>query len=134
MEKLAEVDAAWVAGLLEGEGCFSIFKRTTSTQNHKQLNIQCTMTDEDVILKLQDILKLGNIHKVQPSGSKRDGTPYKPAYKWAVDNHAGQKFILESILPYLGERRTAKANELLNYIDTRNSELPRNSEGQWYAR
>ena len=114
---LTDVQAAWAAGVLEGEGCFSIFKRATSSQNHKQLHIQCTMTDEDIISRLQSIFNVGSIYKVQPSGCKKDGTPYKPAWKWAVNNHAGQKLIIESILPYLGNRRKTKALEMLEYIN-----------------
>jgi len=114
-----DIQIAWAAGILEGEGCFSIFKRASSTTNHKQLCIQCTMTDRDVITKLADIFGVGRISEVQPTGTKRDGTPYKLAYKWAVDNHAGQRLILESIMPHLGERRKAKAEELLEYINAR---------------
>lgn len=40
-------EVAWVAGLLEGEGYFSI-----SSARHRQARVVCSMTDEDVVRKL----------------------------------------------------------------------------------
>lgn len=113
---VSEIEAAWAAGIMEGEGCFSIFKRQTSTENHKAIHIQCTMTDQDVILKLKNIFNVGTLHEHKHYGQRCDGQPYKPAWRWSVQNHAGIRYVIDRILPYLGERRSAKAIEILEYI------------------
>lgn len=107
---------AWAAGLLEGEGCFSIFRRkdrykTCTTAVH------CEMTDEDTIIKLHSVFNVGTVLTRPNMSGRKDRRERKPTYIWSVQNQAGIKLVCGAILPYMGTRRTTKINELLGYIN-----------------
>lgn len=83
-----------------------------------QLAIHCEMTDEDTISSLQEVFQVGHISK-RLAMKRKDGRSRKDTWIWSVQNHEGIKLVLESILPFLGQRRTSKAKELLEYIESR---------------
>lgn len=95
-------DIAWAAGFFEGEGCISVTKA-----GYPVLTI--TSTDKDVLLRFQRIFNgAGGLYprlKRQPH--------HKDAWVWNTGRRADCKMILEAMLPYLGSRRTAKAEEVL---------------------
>lgn len=81
------------------------------------------MTDADVVERFCRIVQCG---KVGPERLLRqlklDGTPRKTVYVWVISNRPDVERILRMFLPYLGERRTAKANEVLAEIARWNRE------------
>lgn len=99
-----ETDLAWAAGLIEGEGCF-----TLHSKRHPYLLVD--MTDKDVLEKLHSIFPFGNIrgpylHKNKPK--------HKP--RWRFDAFGPKcRHIMLHIFPYLCSRRKSKINELLQY-------------------
>lgn len=113
--------ACWVAGLLEGEGCFSIFTRSSATHNHKSLAIHCEMTDQDVIEKLHRLVGCGTVNKRQNTSGRKDRRERKPTWIWSVQNHEGIKKVCESIYPFMGKRRQQKIKEMLDYVRSKNS-------------
>lgn len=102
---------AWLAGLFEGEGCILHTRvkppksRRTNGETARRLAI--SMTDEDVIRRVHAITGVGAV-KIHP---RRHG--WKTAYVWQCCRWADIERILTAILPYLGERRSAKARALL---------------------
>ena len=98
----SEIDIAWAAGLIEGEGCF------TSHTGHPYLLVD--MTDRDVILKLKEIFPIGTVrgpysHKNRPS--------HKP--RWRFDAFGAKALpIIEAVYPYMLSRRKEKIDSLLN--------------------
>lgn len=107
---MQDTDIAWVAGLLEGEGCFSIYERK-NRPNTTDCAIHCEMTDEDVIRKLHNIVGVGNI-SYRPARRNRQPTWILSVYK----KHDIFK-ILISIMPYMSKRRLAKASEIFSIIE-----------------
>jgi hypothetical protein len=97
---LAAKDIYWIAGLLEGEGCFGTQK------NGRVPNIQCRMTDRDVIDKLHALLP-GN-RNVTHSGKPNE----KVCYGWYV---AGVRAvgIMMTVRSLMGQRRGARIDEVL---------------------
>jgi hypothetical protein len=106
----------WAAGILEGEGCFSINYRTHKSGNvHPQLAIHCEMTDEDTIDKLYGVLGVGNVYYRE--NDRADGRKRKPSWILSIQK---QKEIFDTLLrvmPYLGERRLAKAKEMFDILE-----------------
>lgn len=95
-------DLYWLAGLFEGEASFS-FKFS----GNKNPQIQLTMTDEDIVEKARNILKLGTFNG-----------PYKlPSGKciWAlsITNSTEVASVLMTLYPLMGNRRQKKFKELL---------------------
>lgn len=116
-----ELQVAWAAGILEGEGCFSIFQRKTAKWNHKSLAIHCEMADEDVIRKLQAVFNVGTVNVRENTKGRTDSRPRKKTWIWSVQNHAGIEKVCQYVLPYMGERRSLKIKELLDYVESKSS-------------
>lgn len=107
---MTNTEIAWLAGIIEGEGCFVL--RNNGTR------ITLVMTDEDIIKKIHQITGLGTVHFYEKSQYKNGQAHHKDIWHWSVTFRDDVKLILESIYPYLGKRRRAKADELLAVIST----------------
>lgn len=99
---MTAAEIAWVAGIIEGEGSFC-YKNGVA--------IQVTMTDQDVIERLQRITGLGRIYAIKPRAEH-----HKPAWMWSVQRRAHIRHIIRCTLPWLGDRRTVAARRLLDRI------------------
>lgn len=120
MEK--EIQYAWAAGLLEGEGCFSIHKRATR-KNTYDTAIHCEMTDEDTIYKLQSVFGIGTVVSRQNNGKLPERSRRKPTWIWSVQNKKDTLEVLLRVLPHLCNRRREKAQQLLSSIEERGYDL-----------
>jgi hypothetical protein len=99
------VDLGWLAGLLEGEGCF---RARNSGFTNDTITISVTMTDEDVVRKAHEIIKLGTV-----SG------PYliksgKSIWIWQCSSRKEVPQILMTIYPLMGKRRQTRIKWLLD--------------------
>jgi hypothetical protein len=103
-----QVDMAWAAGLFEGEGCF-FFEPRRAGQGAK-----LAMTDEDIVRRFADIVGIGRIFSYQPKRANE-----KRVYTWAVYSFEHTQAIIAMLWPWLGERRRAKARDLLAWCRTR---------------
>lgn len=105
-----KVMTAWVAGILEGEGCFHMERR-----RYPRITVQ--MTDEDVIRKLQMVTGVGKVNgPYNPHGRFTERTHWKPAWRWIVSRPEDVNPILNAIRPLMGERRGAKIDECLAFV------------------
>lgn len=111
-----ELDYSWAAGILEGEGCFTIHQRKLRA-NTKSVAIHCEMTDEDIILRLKEIFNVGTVNVRLNMSGRRDTRKRKQTYIWSVQNKIGILEVILRVLPYLGHRRKTKALELLKHIE-----------------
>jgi hypothetical protein len=93
---------AWAAGLFEGEGTLFLTGQTGSPC------AALSMTDEDVVRRFARIIGKGQI------GEVIDPRPQcKPLWTWRLGTKADIGALIELLYPYLGERRRAKADEVL---------------------
>lgn len=94
-------DLNWLAGWLEGEGCFFADKK------RNQLPVvQANSTDLDTITraaKLMEATRVGN-PELRPG--------YKPIYYVKVTGYRAAN-VMRQILPLMGERRSQKITEVL---------------------
>jgi hypothetical protein len=99
---MTEIEIAWLAGILEGEGCF-MFRGTAK--------ISLQMTDEDVVVKVASLM----------------GRPYRA--RKILENRK-QVFVTESfgkqaleimglVKPHMGTRRSAKIDEVISLCAAR---------------
>ena len=109
---LIDQDYGWAAGILEGEGCFSIFQKKNKT--YKTLAIHCEMTDEDTIRKLQEVLGVGNINYRK---SRDDRKVSKPSWILSIQKQKDIFNTLIRVMPYLRKRRLDKAKEMFEYLE-----------------
>lgn len=99
---------AWLAGLLEGEGCFSLryYKKYT------YVSTRIVMTDFDVIDKIAEVVKEGTI--MGPHSRKNSSN--KPWKTWTLNEREPQMKLFEKILPWLGNRRREKVQQCLDIL------------------
>lgn len=104
MSTVSEVDLAWFCGLFEGEGSFHIARG-------KAKGLQISMTDLDVLEKVHRLFG-GTLS----AASRRDGKEHwKDAWRWSLSSEPSYALI-QQMLPYLGSRRRARAEETLDLL------------------
>ncbi len=105
---MTKTELYWVAGLLEGEGCFS---RKSSGGTSRNILVSCQMTDPDVLKRLQRIAG-GTFHG--PHGNGPRGR--LPRYMWRVHGKAA-RLLMEKLLPLMGKRRSGRIRLLIREYD-----------------
>ena len=90
---IPETDAAYIAGLFDGEGSVH-FKRGIEKKkrhngkpgyrysNSMRINMEITMTDKSVIFWVHDILGCGTVTRKPRKGLRKDGTKYLMQWRW----------------------------------------------------
>lgn len=99
----------WLAGLLEGEGCFAL----TGKAKYRYPSITLKMTDEDVIIRAAKLMGGGAIWKLTPKISN-----HKASFQIRIIGLRAAT-LMESLLPLMFKRRRAKISEILASNDTR---------------
>lgn len=114
------IEIAWLAGLIEGEGC--IFVPVLPTAHTKYPMIRVAMTDEDIVRRCYEITNVG---KFGPLSHSIDGR--KPVWKWQVSKRKDVARILCAVAPLMGERRREK-------IAVAAERLALKPNGRWHPR
>lgn len=106
---MESTDLAWLAGLLEGEGCFGIFMKTSTTgEPYPTFRITLKMCDEDVVSRAHHITGLGRV-----TGPFIPGNPkWSPVWTRQVNKRDDVFALCKALEPWMGERRTAKLHEI----------------------
>ena len=84
--------AAYIAGLFEGEGSIYFAKRPEKKKKHKgpgyrtsisqRISMEITMTDKSVLKWVHEVLGVGTLNKKPRKGLRKDGTKFLMQYKW----------------------------------------------------
>jgi hypothetical protein len=110
---LTDTQIAWFAGLFEGEGSLHIEKNGNT-------KLSLSSTDPDIIEKCKELFpKCQNVKPQQPKPVRDSYNIPKIKYTWRVSHPDEVRRIINLILPWLGQRRTAKALQLLAHLDAR---------------
>lgn len=107
-----KIQTAWLAGLLEGEGCFLLVtsRHGKARREYSYPHVVVTMTDRDVIERVGKLLS-APVQTLRPSPA---GVSKKIQYRVKVGNVRAVA-LMKQIRPYMGERRGAKIDELLEF-------------------
>lgn len=100
-------ELAWLAGILEGEGTFSI--RNTNPRN-RGISIRCSMTDTDVVERIFELTGIGGITKVKPREEH-----HKQQTLWAASKRSDVVDLITRLKPWMGRRRQAKIEDMLKF-------------------
>ncbi len=96
---LSEVEAAWLAGLIEGEGWIAT--------PDKPLALSVTMTDPDVIEAVRRMTGVGTVRRKSPQRAH-----YQPSYAWQVHGRAVVD-LLRQLRPWFHQRRGERADGVI---------------------
>ena len=99
-------ETAWLAGILEGEGSFVISYRKGQTT--PWCGVMMASTDQDVIEHVAQLLKTSVTGPI-----KQPKAHWKPQWKTSLARRFDLEHILPLLRPYMGRRRQAKIDELL---------------------
>lgn len=107
-----DVDTAWIAGVLEGEGSFTLSRMAKSLT----ARIDLGMTDIDVVARVRDAaggiggaVRARSIVELRPLYM---GNPRKMVYQWTVTGEPAIA-LMWRILPFMGSRRTDRILEVI---------------------
>lgn len=104
---------AWVAGYLEGEGAFFWVTITKGKYGpYYYPRVRAASTDQDVVELLAEYAAVGHI-----TGPYPRKPPNKTAWYWAVTNREDAIALMESVYPYMGERRRAQIDRVLDFVE-----------------
>lgn len=105
-------DAAWLAGLIDGEGCLD------APRGNPRIRIK--MSDFDVVLRAANLMDASTHYEIVANR--------KPLL---IAQVTGERAVnaLNAVLPYLGARRTAKATSLVLAHRERLANPPRRVAG-----
>lgn len=124
--RLTPTEAAWVAGLLEGEGCFTLYWSERKDKSlYPRFGAQCNMTDKDVIEHLHELC--GGTVQGPKIKYTQHGVRGKDQWLWTLGRRAGLSDFLPQILPYMASRRSAKIALMLTTM----SEYPPRDGRAW---
>lgn len=98
MNKLTEIDKAYIAGFFDGEGCISISKYQGPNNRTPVYFLQVVLVQKGIspLFELRELVGVGTIH---------DRTKYsKGVYEWRLPARDAAEFLV-AILPYLRNKR-----------------------------
>lgn len=101
-------DIYWLAGWLEGEGCFSIYQK----DKYKQFRIEFSSTDLDVIRKVKTLLRSDDTVFLRKQSYSGLGTKKKREYYLKLTDNLAIQWMM-TLYTLMGERRKAKIKEIL---------------------
>ena len=89
---ISNEQAAYIAGLFDGEGSIYYARRPEKKKKHKgpgfrytnsmRISMEITMTDQSVLKWVHEVLGVGTLNKKPRKGLRKDGTKYLMQYKW----------------------------------------------------
>ena len=83
---IRESDAAYIAGLFDGEGSIEFTKRKEKKRNGtydcRRISMEISMTDESVLRWVTEVLNVGTLTKKPRKGFRKNGTRYLMQYRW----------------------------------------------------
>lgn len=101
-----QLSAAWLAGLLEGEGSFCVPKKHKDTS---YIRVCLEMTDEDIVRRAAFLMEEAKVHGPRPRPTGLGSKPYFSTY---VTGYKAVR-IMKAVLPFMGKRRSQRIKELI---------------------
>ena len=104
-----ELEYAWVAGIIDGEG--SIITSNPKDRPNPRIEITVSMTHEGTIRKLLEVMQVGTI--IELKHYKEKG--YKTQWRWKVESHEDSAIVIKLIGKYLVTKKEDVNKALLNW-------------------
>lgn len=101
-------DLHWLAGLLEGEGCFRFRHSNYKAKRYAHPAIVLHMTDLDVVERAASLMEIKSI-------AARANPPHKNSFTITLHGRKAEA-LMRSLFPLMGKRRQAKITTILNHL------------------
>ena len=110
MRDITEIEAAWLAGILEGEGCFDWNRQG---EGKRWPRIRISMCDEDVIHRVKEISGGSASIRKENRALKEN---WRPSFVFQIAHREQVGNILVAIRPWMSERRGKQIDEMLEAL------------------
>lgn len=114
MNGIARDDLLWLAGLLEGEGCFDLHRG-------RYPRVRLGMTDRDVVGRAATLFGSRVRLTLKPA-------PASATWHTEISGSRAEE-VMEAVLPFMGARRSAKIATVLGHARLRNVQRTRSAPG-----
>lgn len=107
---MKEIDYAWLAGIVDGEGCLTIFRRTNKSSSKKEIvspAASATITNTNVLM-LEKCMKIFDENGIIYSFVNPRNSATRKVMRIQIRNYVSLKKFVSIIKPYL----IAKAKQL----------------------
>ena len=113
---MRDVDLAWLAGIIDGEGCFSIYRVTRQDANFPSPSACLTITNSNYLLlnRCKEILAALGI-KYLYSDPKNGHQRGRKVMRIRVKNYSSLRNLIELILPFL-VGKAEQANVMFEFV------------------
>ena len=115
-------EAAYIAGLFDGEGCVTykkyMKKRTKKEKAYStwSIELEISMTDQSIIRWLHEALGVGTLASKKVNGKRVDGTSYLKQWRWRC-TFRDAYYVCLLIWPY-AHTKLPKINKILEHYYT----------------
>ena len=118
---ISELNKAWLAGLIDGEGCIAFMRRTDYVPKHRmevrydvKIAMACRETVECCYDLIADIVGEDLVKEVYEE--RRKVKRRRPLYRCEVSSKEGVYLLLTALLPYLRTKKI-EARLCINYLN-----------------
>jgi len=129
--EISITDAAYIAGLFDGEGSLQCKQAWEKKKKHTgegyrkthawRINMEIAMTDEPVIRWVYEILKVGSVIKRNVKGINKAGKKYKTQWCWRC-TFRDALYVCKLLWPY-AQVKLHKIEQIINHYEPRAQEL-----------
>lgn len=111
IRSLDERDLLYLAGLMEGEGCFSVRHRIVKGKRYTQVGVSLQMIDRDVVARVGQLIRQSHREAKSPQRPSHWSQP------WVLTLYGpAAEELMHALLPHMGERRSARIKECLSIV------------------
>tara|TARA_R100000656_G_scaffold119520_1_gene93414 strand:+ start:118 stop:573 length:456 start_codon:yes stop_codon:yes gene_type:complete len=124
-------DAAYIAGLFDGEGSLQYKKGWEKKKKHTgkgyrktnawRINMEIAMTDESVIRWVHETLKVGSVVKRNVKGLNKAGKKYKTQWRWRC-SFRDALYVCKILWPF-AQVKMHKIEQIIDHYEPRAQEL-----------
>jgi hypothetical protein len=124
-------DAAYIAGLFDGEGSLQYKKGWENKKKHTgkgyrktnawRINMEIAMTDESVIRWVHETLKVGSVVKRNVKGLNKAGKKYKTQWRWRC-SFRDALYVCKILWPF-AQVKMHKIEQIIDHYEPRAQEL-----------
>jgi hypothetical protein len=114
MNQLSETQKAYLAGLIDGEGCVTILKHQGKNNRSPvyRAMLVVAMTSKETIEAIHTFTSVGTIHYEERNNKKETNCS---VYRWQISVSTDLRGVLQAILPYLILKR-GEVETVLEYL------------------
>lgn len=128
MNRMSEVDIAWLAGMIEGEASIGAWKATRNAVKYARVEI--SSVDSEVIDRLFILTGIGRVHKQY---GPKDRPSHKPSNTWRVAKAEEVLDLLETVSSY-GYFSEHRKKQILDAVEAASSTVQRKKSGESFSR